>query len=81
MPKHLADREIGKRAVEELYRLFPSLSEKQITRKLALDRKCLYEWKNGTTPGGFALQRLCVEGCDIKYILTGRRTQNESINS
>ena len=76
MPKHLADREIGKRAVEELYRLFPNLLDIQITQRLGMDRKSLNEWKNGTTPGGFALKRLCVEGCDIKYILTGRRTAN-----
>lgn len=75
MPNHLADREIGKRAVEELYRLFPNLLEIQIMQRLGLNRKSLNEWKNGTTPGGFALQRMCFAGCDVNYILTGRRSQ------
>lgn len=81
MPKHLADREIGKRAVEELYRLFPTLSEATISKRLGLDRKSFWKWKCGTTPGGYALAVLCYAGCDIKYILTGRRTKYENSNS
>jgi hypothetical protein len=81
MSKHLADIEIGKRAVEELYRLFPTLSEAAISKRIGLDRKCFWEWKCGTTPGGYALSVLCYAGCDIKYILTGRRGKNEHSNN
>ena len=77
MAKHLADRQIGTRAVEELYRVFPYLPESKIAKRLGLDRKSFYEWKNGVTPSGHALSALCFEGCDIKYILTGRRNNHE----
>ena len=73
MPKHLADRQIGIRAIEELYRVFPNLLDRTIAKRLGLDRKILSAWKNGGTPSGFALQRMCWEGCDVIYILTGRR--------
>jgi hypothetical protein len=71
--KHKGDLEIGKRAAEELLRKFPQLTEAQISRRLGFDRKSLWFWKSGETPSGFALQRMCFEGCDVKYILTGRR--------
>lgn len=73
MPKRLADRRIGERAVEELYRLFPNLTEISMACRLGMDRKSFYEWKNGMTPGGYFLSLLCWSGCDIVYILTGKR--------
>ena len=77
MGKHKGELGIGKRAAEELLRKFPQLTEAQICRRLGFDRKSLWFWKSGETPSGFALQRMCFEGCDIKYILTGRRSGNE----
>ena len=71
--KRKGDIEIGKRAAEELRRVFPDLTEAQICKRLGFDRKNLWFWKAGETPSGFALQRMCFEGCDVKYILTGRR--------
>lgn len=77
MAKHLADRNIGVRAAEELFRRFPNLSEKQITQMLRVERKSLWNWKRGMTPSGYALTALCFMGCDINYILTGRRNNHE----
>ena len=73
MGKRKGDLEIGKRAAEELLRLFPDMTEKQICQRMGFNRKDLWNWKSGDTPSGFLLQRMCFEGCDVKYILTGRR--------
>lgn len=73
MAKHLADRQIGARAVEEVYRLFPNLSDAKIAKRIGLERQTLADWKYGKTPGGYSLSALCYAGCDIHYILTGRR--------
>ena len=72
-----ADAEIGPRAVEELMKKYPTLNDKTICERLGMDRKNLCEWKNGQTPGAFALQRIAFCGCDIKYILTGIRSVKE----
>lgn len=71
--KHKGELGIGERAAEELLRKFPNLTEAQICQRIGLNRKSLWELKHGTTPGGFSLQRMCFEGCDVLYILTGRR--------
>lgn len=76
MAKHLADRQIGVRATEELFRLFPDLPEKVIAERVGLDRKTFWDRKCGMTPGGYALAVLCHAGCDMNYILTGRRTKS-----
>ena len=76
MSKHLADRQIGVRAVEEIFRLFPDLPEKTIAKRLGLGRKTFWDWKCGMAPGGYALSVLCFAGCDMNYILTGRRSKN-----
>lgn len=71
--KHKGELGIGERAAEELLRKFPNLTEARICQRIGLKRKSLWELKHGTTPGGFLLQRMCFEGCDVLYILTGRR--------
>jgi hypothetical protein len=73
MGKRKGDLEIGKRAAQELLRIFPDLTEEQICKRIGFERKIFWFWKSGQTPSGFALQRMCFEGCDVKYILTGRR--------
>ena len=76
MAKHKGELEIGMRAYEELRRRFPALSDETISKRIGMDRKSMYAWRDGLTPGGYALQRLYFAGCDIKYILTGRRDPN-----
>lgn len=81
MAKRKGDIEIGHRAAEELFRVHPGISEKAICKSIGnMDRKSLWFWKNGATPDGFALQQLCYAGCDIEYILTGRRYANGKEN-
>lgn len=81
MAKRLADRKIGPRAVEELHRVFPNLEDNKIAQRLGLERKIMSIWKSGGAPSGFALQRMCFEGCDVKYVLTGRRKTNGEENN
>lgn len=76
MPKRKADIEIGKRAVLELQQKFPGMQEHIICSRIGLNKKTLWEWKQGTTPDGLALQKMAFAGCDVKYILTGRRDAN-----
>jgi hypothetical protein len=74
MGRRKGELEIGYRASEEIHSRFPNMSDKEICQNMiGLDRKILWYWQNGLTPSGFALQRLCYAGCDIYYILTGRR--------
>ena len=76
MPKRKADIEIGKRAAQELLQKFPGLQEQVICSRIGMDRKNLWEWKQGVTPDGLALQKMAFAGCDVKYILTGSRDAN-----
>ena len=76
MAKHKPDIRIGIRASEELHRIFPNLTEACIVQNLGLERKSFWTWRNGITPSGFALQRMCFVGCDVIYFLTGRRTND-----
>lgn len=70
--------EIGKRFVEELYRLFPNYSVRKIASILDVDRRMIYEWWNGKTPGGIYLARILHLGADVEYILIGKRKQKET---
>jgi hypothetical protein len=70
MPR--ADIEIGKRASEEVLRLFPSVMEAR--RRLGMNSKqLLYDWGRGSAPSAKYLQRLHYCGADVVYILTGVR--------
>lgn len=67
-----ADMEIGKRAFEEVLRLFPSMSESRA--RLGMNSKqLLYDWSRGSAPSAKYLQRLHYCGADVIYILTGVR--------
>lgn len=78
MAKHKGELEIGMRAIEEMHRRFPNMSEKKICERVGLNRKTAWQWNEGRTPGGFALQKLYYAGCDVKYILTGIRSIERS---
>lgn len=67
-----AQTEIGRRAFEEVMRLF----EKNVDAKKALGitgNQHLYEWMRGVAPSAKYLQRLHYCGADVIYILTGMR--------
>ena len=64
---------IGRRFVEEMYRLNPGHSDKKISVLLGSKRSSLNEWKNGVTPGGIYLARAREMGADLDYILLGRK--------
>lgn len=66
-----SDIEIGKRAYQEILRLFENIPEAR--RKLRCNsRGNIYKWKDGVAPSARYLQRLLICGADIEYILTGR---------
>lgn len=68
-----AQIEIGKRAYEEVHRIFG----KSVDARVALGMKSkhlLYDWAQGFAPSAKYLQRLHFVGADVIYILTGIRT-------
>ncbi len=74
MSNHLVCRDVGPRAITELYRKFPNMADCQIARLVGVERKTIGYWKTGVVaPSTFALKALCHYGLDIKYILTGIR--------
>lgn len=67
-----AQVEIGKRAFEEVIRIFG----KNVDAKASLgmtSNQLLYDWMDGVAPSAKYLQRLYFCGADIIYILTGVR--------
>ena len=79
MPKRKADIEVGKRAFEELDRIF-NLSKYggiiKATNSIGCDRKIVYGWESGATPETFYLIRLHYLGADVIYIMTGVRNRD-----
>lgn len=74
MPR--ADIEIGKRAFEEVLRIFPT--QKAGMRQLGINsQQLIYAWAGGGAPSAKYLQRLHYCGADVIYILTGMRRKNE----
>ena len=72
MSKHKGDIEIGQRAYEEVIRVYGGTSK--AARAMMLDRRIFNSWKNdGVTPGGHVLALMHYHGCDVLYILTGKR--------
>lgn len=72
MAKRKPQIEIGKRAFEEVYRIWNTQSE----AKKALGvrgRGLIYDWSQGMAPSAMYLQRLHYCGADVIYILTGMR--------
>jgi hypothetical protein len=67
-----AQVEIGKRAFEEVIRIFG----KNVDAKASLgmtSNQLLYDWMDGCAPSAKYLQRLHFCGADVIYILTGVR--------
>ena len=76
MPKRKADIEVGKRAFEELDRIFNLRKYGGIikaTKSIGCDKKTIYGWENGVTPETIYLIRLHYLGADVIYIMTGVR--------
>lgn len=62
--------EIGKRAFEEVMRIFDTLESAK--RSLGIkSRQLLYDWMEGVAPSAKYLQRMHYCGADVIYILTG----------
>ena len=79
MPKRKADIEVGKRAFEELDRIFNLSKYVSITKaakSIGCDKKAIYGWENGATPETIYLIRLHYLGADVIYIMTGVRNRD-----
>lgn len=70
--KRKGEVQIGKRALEAVYQLFPDKTNVYIAKTLGGSTTMLWEWGQGKTPSGIFLARLCELGADIDWILTGR---------
>lgn len=69
-----AQIEIGKRAFEEVIRIFG----KNVNAKESLgmtSNQLLYDWMDGCAPSAKYLQRLHYAGADVIYILTGMKNK------
>jgi hypothetical protein len=73
MAKKKADIDIGRRAFEEVQRIFPT--QKEAARRLGVDRKMVNYWFHGGTPNGLVLARLHYARADVLYILTGKKSK------
>ena len=71
MAKHKGDIEIGRRAFEEVYRVFQNFEK--AASAMGCERKLFYAWNDGKTPGGHNLAKMHYYGCDVLYVLTGKR--------
>lgn len=67
-----AQIEIGKRAYEEVHRVFGKDVDARITLGMK-SKQLLYDWSQGCAPSAKYLQRLYYCGADVIYILTGMR--------
>ena len=67
-----AQIEIGKRAFEEVLRLFPTIKRARTVLGIS-SGALIYDWGNGCAPSAKYLQRLYYVGADVIYILTGVR--------
>lgn len=76
--KQKNDINIGKRAADEAYQLFPNDSTSNICNRIGGTRKLLNDWYHGCVPSPIFLARLLNLGADIEYILTGRRAKKEA---
>ena len=70
MPKSTPQIEIGKRAFEEVNRLFNNQKKAKVMLGIS-SRQLLYDWMEGVAPSAKYLQRLHYLGADVIYILTG----------
>ena len=72
MAKRKPQIEIGKRAFEEVYRVFGAKSKAEKAIGIS-SRRLIYDWSQGVAPSAMYLQRLHYCGADVIYILTGMR--------
>lgn len=70
MPKSRPQIEIGKRAFEEVNRLFNNQKKAKVMLGIS-SQQLLYDWMEGVAPSAKYLQRLHYLGADVIYILTG----------
>jgi hypothetical protein len=75
--KHKAPLEIGCRMIEELYRLYPHASDRQLARMLGCSPTMITAWKRGVTPGVNYIAELVHRGGDVIWILTGGSRNGE----
>ena len=73
MSKVRADIEIGKRAYEEVMRLYSNESSRAISRRIGCEYKTVNSWRTGYSPSAIYLSRLHEMGADVIWILTGVR--------
>lgn len=67
---------IHPRLVEELRKI--GNNPTVIAQKLKCDHSVVYRWKNNSSlPSAYYLALLDEAGCDVIYILTGRRTHHD----
>lgn len=69
-----SEKGIGKRAYEECLRLWDSIEDATDAIEASAP-VVIYRWKHLCLPDAINLSMLCKHGADIKYILTGERTQ------
>lgn len=69
--RKVADISIGKRAYQEVLRLFPKMKDAESI--IGCKNYTIYEWNKGVSPSAIYLARLLELGADIQWILTGRR--------
>lgn len=70
--RKVADIAIGKRAYQEVIRLFPKIKDAE--RVIGCENYTIYKWNDGVSPSAIYLARLLELGADIHWILTGRKS-------
>ena len=65
-----AQIDIGRRAFEEVLRIFNNLVDARKALGMS-SRQLLYDWEAGCAPSARYMQRLHYCGADVIYILTG----------
>ena len=79
MPKRKAGIEVGKRAVEEIGKIFDISKYGGITaasKAIGCSKNSIYELEKGATPETIFLIRLHYLGADVIYIMTGVRNRD-----
>lgn len=73
--KPFKSKYIGGRAFTEIIRVYGSVEK--AARKIFVARQTIYSWSSGySDPGAASLARMLEDGCDVLYILSGRRINN-----
>lgn len=70
----IKDNDITKRVAEELYKL-PGKNV-EIARRIGCNPNTILSWETGRMiPNAHSLAAMHYAGCDVMYILTGKRTR------